>query len=1156
MSVAAPTAGLSPTRSDLYRSEVRFGVVMYGGVSLAIYINGVANELYEMACATPKVLGKDGGGGTRDVYRKASLLLASEELRKSFARHLSDPQAKDPFSDAASLARAPRARFVVDVISGTSAGGINGIFLAKALANGQDFSPLKKLWIQEGNIENLLNDEASYQGLEYARVDSPPQSLLNSDRMYIKLLDAFQNMTTAMQPIGKSESPLVDEIDLFVTTTDIRGSVVPLRLFDEVVYEKRFKQVYHFQYAAAAGESSRNDLAEKNAPFLAFAARCTSSFPFAFEPMAVVDAQRLCNAKPGGGAIDFGVWETFFTGLSSDDTAKDRWRSRAFGDGGYLDNKPFSYVVDALSWRLGELPMERKLIYVEPAPAHPETERQIFADKPDAIENAFAALNTIPRYETIREDLEAILARNRRIERVERIVRQVEADIENSPVDPFKRIKLIEGKVPDWTSLDLGQMIEYYGVAFLPYQRLRMASVTDDVAERLAVWWDIDRRSDRFYALKAMARAWREAKYYETESKKKPGQTAPVNKFLDDYDVKYRLRRVGFLLRKVHQLQSLVVRTGQAGGKAPSDIERRLAARLAWCGYSLSLMNFEALIAALNCLAHGFGEALQELRASVWMPVPDDPAAAQVRAASHDTLDRLLRLLMGEQLDPPLTELPASDESKKWVPIKIEALPLPSRLRTLQENVFERAQALFELANEASLRTQIQDLLEEDLARLKDGYASVIRWSPDRKTPLVRDLLGDPKLVPLPAATPGGDQPTVVIQVKDTVDFCDGALNSPEGRILREFLAEYYVRFDEYDQMSFPLYYDTGTGEPSTVEVLRVSPEDARGLIDERNDQGDTGRQRRKLAGTALFNFGAFLDVRWRRNDIMWGRLDGCERLLAALFPATDNKEDTAIHQALLQEAQRSIIREEMQPEGYALLVDRFAEALAMEKEATLKEAFDKLWAHLDPADDAQRSTQTAQALKAVLGDAGMVDYVRRYYEVNRKLDTAPTMKTGARALTITGRILEGSEKHYRMQGSRMVWVTRGGRALQVLLTVSTPGDLPHAMLRHWLALLYLFEVLIVLGAMAFSETAARTFGLTCLAVTVALHAASLIAGDLMYSRRGWVKLIAGLVAVGVLALALLGAAALLSDGGLTSIVCGGGEDHAWLRQMLCPSGG
>ena len=77
-----------PTRSALYKSEIRFGVVMYGGVSLAIYINGVANELYEMVCATPKVRENDPLKGTRAVYRKAALLLGSEELRDRYLNHL------------------------------------------------------------------------------------------------------------------------------------------------------------------------------------------------------------------------------------------------------------------------------------------------------------------------------------------------------------------------------------------------------------------------------------------------------------------------------------------------------------------------------------------------------------------------------------------------------------------------------------------------------------------------------------------------------------------------------------------------------------------------------------------------------------------------------------------------------------------------------------------------------------------------------------------------------------------------------------------------------------------------------------------------------------------------------------------------------------
>jgi patatin-related protein len=1144
MSMTAGTTESGAIKENDYASEVRFGVVMYGGVSLAIYINGVANELYEMACATPKAGERNGVGSTRDVYRKASWLLRSDELRKRYVEHLGDPQkTPDPFGDEEALARAQRTRFVVDVISGTSAGGINGAFLAKALANGQDFSPLKTLWIQEGNIQSLLNDEASYEGLEFAKVDAPPQSLLNSDRMYVKLLDAFQNMATVMQPIGKSESPLVDEIDLYMTTTDIRGAVVPLRLFDEVVYEKRFKQVYHFQYAAADGCASRNDLTEENSPFLAFAARCTSSFPFAFEPMTVVAAQRLCKAKPGAGATDFDIWKSFFTGLSSDDMATGRWRNRAFGDGGYLDNKPFSYVVDALSWRLGGLPMERKLVFVDPAPEHPETKRQDYPEKPDAIQNAFAALNTIPQYETIREDLEAVLTRNRRVERVERIVRQGEADIEMREDNPFKRINLLDGKVPDWTSRDMGDMIEYYGVAFLPYRRLRMMTVTDDIAERLAVWWGIDRGSDRLYALKALARVWREAKYYEYKNQKTPSQTASINQFLYDYDVKYRLRRTGFLLRKVHQLLGLAIKLTESKGKPPpqlSDIEQRLRERLDRCKPSPLSMDLDGLIAALRLLARGFGEAMGELRAEVWAPAPSDPAAKESRAALRDTLDGLLRaLLSNEQLKLQLATVNAGEQE-----VELPNLPVPNPLRTLQENIFTRARALFDGANQAS-RTKIQARLEEDIEALT--YDRLRSSSPGRKGPLVRDLLGNPKLVVSPSGPAGdGGQPRVVIHVDDVapMDRAVEPLNTKEGTALREFLAEYYSRFDEYDQMSFPLYYDTGTGEPSTVEVIRVSPEDARSLIEEHNPG-----QRRKLAGTAYFHFGAFLDEQWRRNDIMWGRLDGCERLLATLFPAA---EDNEIRKALLEEAQRIILREEMQPDGYAKLVDGFADALAKQKEATLDEAFAKLWVQIAP-DEQQRRTRMALALKAVLGDSGMFEYVRRYYEVNRDLDTKVTLRTGARALTIAGRVLEESEKRYRAQPSMMVWLTRVGRAAHTLLTISTPGGLNQAVLRHWLGLLYSFEALIVAGSVILAAPALRTFGLTIFGLTLVLHLASLVAGDLMYRRWAWLKWIAVLLAVGLLALAFLGALAWY-NGSLTSIMCAGGKDHGGnlLLQMLC----
>ena len=49
-----------------YIKEVRFAVVMYGGVSLAIYINGIAQELLRLVRSTSSSQ-DDGSGGRNPV---------------------------------------------------------------------------------------------------------------------------------------------------------------------------------------------------------------------------------------------------------------------------------------------------------------------------------------------------------------------------------------------------------------------------------------------------------------------------------------------------------------------------------------------------------------------------------------------------------------------------------------------------------------------------------------------------------------------------------------------------------------------------------------------------------------------------------------------------------------------------------------------------------------------------------------------------------------------------------------------------------------------------------------------------------------------------------------------------------------------------------
>ncbi len=123
------------------RREIRFAVVMYGGVSLAIYINGVAQELFKMVRATARKQYATLGRPETSEY-----LVPDEELKGS------EPVYRR-------LGEELKASFVVDILSGTSAGGINAVFLAKALANDQPMDLLKELWVKEGNIDLLIDRE-------------------------------------------------------------------------------------------------------------------------------------------------------------------------------------------------------------------------------------------------------------------------------------------------------------------------------------------------------------------------------------------------------------------------------------------------------------------------------------------------------------------------------------------------------------------------------------------------------------------------------------------------------------------------------------------------------------------------------------------------------------------------------------------------------------------------------------------------------------------------------------------------------------------------------------------------------------------------------------------------------------------------------------
>jgi patatin-related protein len=1138
-----------------YASEVRFGVVMYGGVSLAIYINGVANEMYEMACATPRAGGArepatspNAPMTSREVYRRLSWLVGNPELCERYARAIEAEKlrARAPGAspadawDERDTVDLARTRLVVDVVAGTSAGGINGIFLAKALANGESFSPLRDMWVNEGDIGLLLNDERSCTvGFQPPLVPASgePASLLNSDRMYMKLLEAMRTMPpVASMRRSDGASPLVDEIDLFVTTTDIVGAPVPLRLADKVVYERRHKQNYRFVYPTTTGG---NDFAAENNPFLAFAARCTSSFPFAFEPMTLNTLTRLKTV----GDVSEGIrhWDRFFAGLPKKLVGRGDHLQRAFGDGGYLDNKPFTYVVEALSQRQAGVPIERKLIYVEPSPQHLDADESTPSQPPDALSNALAALTSIPQYETIREDLQSVLRRNQRIERVENLVRLSEAAIERH-TQTFERVQTQGDEVSPWATLKLSHLVEYYGVAFLPYSRLRVFALTDKLAEGLAELWGVDRESDHLYALRALVRFWRETKFDDEAGPGDAKQT--VTAFLDQFDIDYRLRRLRFLQRKIDQTTRVLrlrrrdavpfARLAEAGNTALSDIDRKITAGLAAEGFRLEdeALPTEAIDRALAVL-RVLKRSLVHVRTRLQR---HELAARAEHARKHPLSDErrgqligVLNLLLDSQAtssDPPL-RLDMLQGGEVRVLIPQESLRASSASRTMQESVVLRVRGLFQAAGKAG-KTRLHQDLEDSLEamRLKRDPRNPAMGDPPANaiSGLAWALLGKPELKK-------GDDGKVALHTVDVEPLVDAGqplctaaelqwLNAPEGALLRRFFAGYYLRFDAFDQMSFPLYYDTGTGEPATVDIIRVSPEDAPSLLDERSDT-----KRKKLAGTKLFNFGAFLDERWRRNDIMWGRLDGAERLIKALLPMSDPATST-VRAELISRAHGSILREALVGQGHSHLTGLLCSALETLPDKTTEQRLATLLKELKAGDPVQQS-RLQGVLMSLLSEQGLVDYVSTTHDVDRRFEPKSTFESAARAVTITGKVLDGITKRRGADTSLPRWMARAGLLLQGLAVVSVPGALMQRWWSHGLKLLYAFEILGVLLALLFGAEQARSLALTALVVTFLAHLSSLLVSDMMESRVTWRRWLLRAAIGAVLVSAVIGVTAI-----------------------------
>lgn len=939
--------------------ELRLAVVLYGGVSLAIYIAGVVRELHRLvrvtACAGPH------GGPVRWADTD---LDPGERAYRALARLLGRQESD---GDHGPL----RTRFVIDAISGTSAGGINGAFLAKALANDQRLDSLRRLWLDKGDLGRLLD-----------RSDRP-ESLLDSAQMYADLLEAFDQLDR------DQAKPPPDgwDIDCYLTATDLAGRDEPLPLNEDVL-ERRHRHV--FRFSSHAGESG--DFAAAGNPLLAFAARCTSSFPVAFTPMTFADCADRALAR---GCDDLRLRRLFHRWRHHE--AADQDRDRSFGDGGYLDNKPFSYVVERLGRRHAPLPVRRSLIYVEPVPE--TVDDPTAAERPDAIANAKAALLDLPRREGIRGDLETIVAHNRLATAALALTRGIEKDVARS-----QAITALD--TATWRGLDLRASMDRMGAAYGVYHRLKVQCVLAwlaDLAARLAGFSETSAERD---GLLILLDRWRSRTWCEFHDGR-----PTENDFLLRFDLPYRERRL------VHCSRLL-------GDLAFADRERREDLGEA--------MDDRALIDEV-----GVGAAALALRADLAEVLADlDAGRRRLRSSEDNPASAALAGLGGDHAD--LIRLARSRSTAE-------------RDALLESLLGKHAQGL----------TTFTDAVDAHLHHLFAGQA--IRIS------------------------------ALTAQAGEGV-----AIRVAAG--LRRLLN----LFEAHDQVLFPIQWGTSLAEMTPVDVVRISPADAPGLIDEAKDAGG----RRKLAGTALGNFGAFLDRRWRRNDYLWGRLDASERLIRTLVP-----DDRATADRLIAQAHEAIIAEEFGGE---------------DRERLSAEVTRHLLAEGVPVQDLGRGegrhAAAAALLRHLAGSAELRRHLAGSYEVDRDLPTGQVLTLAGRSAETAGRLLRTLSDHYPLLAGPAGWILRLSRILVVGIRLSLPGSVAQALTLRVLVLVYLAEALVLVGGLIFVDDAIVFLGLRLLVLTLAAHLGLALLGEVLrQGMPGGRRLLRwGLALIGLASLALL----------------------------------
>ena len=539
------------------QKELRLALVCYGGVSLAVYMHGVTKEIWKLAKASRAFhAGEPKADGVQGVYRELlQTIEADHELRL---------------------------RVLPDVLTGASAGGINAVFLAQAVHSGQSLEPLTAMWLENADVDKLLDADARPLW-RFAKLWAQPaiawflrrpgnmvsETVAPEARAEVRRkvghfmrgrwfdppfsgqgFAALLHDALAAMAREQADAPLLPPghpIDLYVTATDFHGHREKLRLNSPPVVvesEHRLPIAFRADTPALAGQPLAHPLE------LTLAARATASFPGAFPPARVSEVDQLARDNN----IDWTGREAFLSRIMPGHYRAELAENLALIDGSVLVNKPFDGALAALHGRPAQREVDRRFVYIDPRPDR-NTDDPVADARPVGFFGAiFGSLSTIPREHPIRDNLRTLEQQSREAERLRRMVAALRPDVDAAVEKLFGMTFFLDRPTPKrleaWRAKAQQAAAERAGFAYQSYAQAKFNGIVEQLAaliHRAVPALDLP---DHWPILNRL-RAEVEQRGLASLSDGSGGSSEVAIAFFRAHDVGFRLRRLRLLARRL-----------------------------------------------------------------------------------------------------------------------------------------------------------------------------------------------------------------------------------------------------------------------------------------------------------------------------------------------------------------------------------------------------------------------------------------------------------------------------------------------------------------------------------------------------------------------------------------------------------------------------